>query len=378
MDYVIKKVPGYVFWKDKDLKNAGCNENFSKQVGFERPEDVVGKTDYELPWTKSQTEQFLKDDREIMYSGVPKINFEETQRQLNGEEAILLTSKVPLRDKRGEISGILGIYIDITERKKNHEELKRVEYQLEGAKLVSASIAHELRTPLATIKSGMYVVKKIINKLIIFYQKSKNSDFKDIKKSDISDLEECITLIDKKTDSCNNIINMLLSKLKYNKNKIESFEIFSASCCLENTINQYRTEDSTSKITFIKKEEFQILGDNIEITQIIMNLLKNASFYIKKAGKGEIKIWLERKNEIDEIHFKDTAFGIKSEVLPHIFDPLFTTEQSTGTGIGLWFCKESMESHQGSINCFSEEGEYTEFVLSFPKLKDIEIASDEN
>lgn len=118
LSYIITKIPGFLFWKDKNLKLKGCNENFARQVGLSCPGDIVGIADYDLPWEKSQTEQFLKDDLEVICTGTSKLDIEEKQRQLDGRDLFLLTSKVPLFDNE-EISGVLGIYVDITKFKKN-------------------------------------------------------------------------------------------------------------------------------------------------------------------------------------------------------------------------------------------------------------------
>ena len=99
-----------------------------------------------------------------------------------------------------------------------------------------------------------------------------------------------------------------------------------------------------------------------------MNLLKNAFYFIDKAGKGEIYIWAEINKNKSLLHFKDTAQGIEPEVLPKIFNQFFTYETNRGTGIGLSFCKIVMQSHHGNIECYSKFGEFTEFVLSFPKI----------
>src|ERR1700722_2097331 len=56
---IIAKVPGFVFWKDMDLKLMGCNENFAKQVGYDKPQDIIGLTDHDLPWSAAQTEKFI-------------------------------------------------------------------------------------------------------------------------------------------------------------------------------------------------------------------------------------------------------------------------------------------------------------------------------
>ena len=124
LDGIIKKAPGYVFWKDKNSVLVGCNENFAHQVGLKKPEEIVGKTDYELPWEKSETERFILDDKEVIETGISKINIEEPQRQADGRQAVLLTSKVPTYDRGGHISGVLGIYIDITELKNTELQLK--------------------------------------------------------------------------------------------------------------------------------------------------------------------------------------------------------------------------------------------------------------
>ena len=110
---IIAKVPGFVFWKNTDLKLMGCNENFTRQVGCRQPQDIVGLTDHDLPWSAAQTEKFIQDDKHILQTGIPKLNIEEKQRQLNGQDLTLLTSKVPLYAD-GQMAGVLGIYVDVT------------------------------------------------------------------------------------------------------------------------------------------------------------------------------------------------------------------------------------------------------------------------
>lgn len=89
-------------------------------------------------------------------------------------------------------------------------------------------------------------------------------------------------------------------------------------------------------------------------------------YYIKDAGKGNIKIWLETNENFNQLHFKDTGKGISKDFLPKIFDS-FTTKTYHGSGIGLPFCKMVMQSYGGKIVCNSIEGECTEFILNFPK-----------
>lgn len=267
----------------------------------------------------------------------------------------------------GICQGVTGFSTDITEDKLTEDELKKVKYQLEGAKLISGSIAHEIRTPLATVKSTVLGMNNTLSKLIKAYEDKLIGNL--IKKQEIENLKEGLSLIDRKINQSNAIINMLLTKLQSIDFDFKEFEIVSAQDCIRNALMEFVIpQDMLNKIKHIEDSDFKFLGNITLVTHIIMNLLKNAIFYIQKAKKGVITIWVEQHTEANEIHFKDTAFGIKETILPHIFDAFFTTEASTGTGVGLAFSKMVMQSHKGAIECFSKESEYTEFVLSFPKL----------
>jgi PAS domain S-box-containing protein len=120
---VINNIPMFVFWKDTDSVYLGCNKEFARVSGVGKPEDIVGKTDHDMAWKKEEADFFVKIDKEVMLDNKPMLNIEEPQLQADGKEAILLTSKVPLRDNDGKVTGILGIYTDITERKKAETRL---------------------------------------------------------------------------------------------------------------------------------------------------------------------------------------------------------------------------------------------------------------
>ncbi|MGA7616503.1 MAG: PAS domain S-box protein [Thermoanaerobaculia bacterium] len=119
---ILDAIPARVFWKDKDLVYLGCNAAFAKDAGFADPVDVIGKTDYQLAF-RDQADAYRADDREVIESGRARNLIEEPQTTPTGETITLLTSKTPLRSSDGEIIGLLGTYMDITERKRTEDSL---------------------------------------------------------------------------------------------------------------------------------------------------------------------------------------------------------------------------------------------------------------
>jgi PAS domain S-box-containing protein len=130
-DNVLSNVPASIFWKDRNSAYLGVNDRFARDAGLQSPGEVIGKTDYDLAWTREQADFYRECDRKVMDSGEPMLNIEETQRQADGKEINLLTNKVPLLDAAGQVSGMLGIYIDITQRKHTEKTLRKSEARLQ-------------------------------------------------------------------------------------------------------------------------------------------------------------------------------------------------------------------------------------------------------
>jgi len=130
-DNVLSNVPASIFWKDRNSVFLGVNEQFAREAGLQSPDELIGKSDYDLAWTKEEADFYRECDRKVMDSGEPMLNIEESQQQADGKEVNLLTNKVPLLDASGQVYGMLGIYMDITKHKEAESTLRKSEARLQ-------------------------------------------------------------------------------------------------------------------------------------------------------------------------------------------------------------------------------------------------------
>ncbi len=113
---IIDTVPVRIFWKDLDSNYLGCNRLFANDAGLKDQSELIGKTDFQLPW-KREAQSYVDDDRYVITSGKEKISYDEEQTHEDGSRIWVTTSKTPLRNEDDEIIGILGAYVDVTAQK---------------------------------------------------------------------------------------------------------------------------------------------------------------------------------------------------------------------------------------------------------------------
>lgn len=370
LNNILLHIPCYIYWKNINFVYLGCNTLFAKAAGFTSPQEIIGKTDYDLAWGETEADLFQQSDKEVL-SGKYKLNFEEPQLQADGTTKTVLASKVPMLDQKGKIIGILGIYIDIT-KKKQTEELERekaiAEEKVETMKMLAASIAHELRTPLASINALSGVLRNALPVLIQSYQKAlaEGVEVDPLSKTILNALIDLPDDFNQIINSANTFINMLLAKVNSEKAKPTELMPLSIRECVDKALQQYPFSAGERRLIYWNTtQDFIFKGDQLLMIYVLFNLLKNALHYLAVAGKGEIRIWIEKHKDYNLLHFKDTAKGINSEVLPYIFEQ-FYSKTKHGTGVGLAFCKMVMNSFGGNISCESKENEYAHFMLKFP------------
>ncbi len=139
---VLNTMPQSVFWKDTSSVYLGCNDIFARACGFERPEQIVGKSDLDLPWPRPESEAYRADDQEVMQSKLPKHHIIEPLHRPDGSRLWIDTSKVPLTGKDGTVFGVLGVFDDITDRKEREIQQEKDHKLLE---LIARTQQHFIR-----------------------------------------------------------------------------------------------------------------------------------------------------------------------------------------------------------------------------------------
>jgi PAS domain S-box-containing protein len=133
MQTIIDNLPRAVFWKGKDLRFQGCNKIFAQVAGLKSYHDLVGRTDYDMPW-KEHGDAYRADDLAVMNTRKARVDVEEKNVNNEGKVSWVLTTKVPVMNKHGEIVAVLGMFEDITERKVKEADITAKLQELEQLK----------------------------------------------------------------------------------------------------------------------------------------------------------------------------------------------------------------------------------------------------
>lgn len=387
---ILTHMPGHVYWKNTAGKYLGCNDGFARVVKLTPPE-IAGKSDYDF-LEPAKAEQIQKNDF-LLIKNDKEITFEEEAVDAENIPAIYLTRKIPLHDSKGEVIGLLGISINITDRKQAEEREKialaqaaeekakaQAETELRQAIAVLAgSIAHDLRAPILRLSNPGYIIKQYWPILMDAYRKAKAANLPLIATNaeqwkidrNLEQLEKLSHMFEDTTQEMNNFINVTLktlSKVVQGELAQDDLVLCNIWHCIHNTLERYPlSPEERPLIHWEQRENFDFMGNEILIIRVLSNLLTNALQQIRKNKRGEIFIVHEKSDNINTVRFKDTAGGAPPEIVTHLFDG-YRTSKKEGTGIGLAFCKITLNSIGGNITCNSVYGDYIEFILTFPTI----------
>jgi len=358
---LIDNMPATVYVKNLHLQKVLVNKMELEVLG--RPEEeVIGKTDRDL-FPAEIAEQFEADDRYVIDEGKPLINREEKLITPRGELLWLLTSKTPLYDHEGKITGIVGVGRDITERVKNTEALEQAKEDAENANKAKseflANMSHEIRTPMNAILGFSETL----------YQQIEHPSHRKMLQSVLSSGKLLLTLL-------NDILD--LSKVEAGKMTIAPKPASMDSIIREmKMLYKARAEDKGLEIRTEIPEDFPevIELDEVRVKQLLFNLVGNA---VKFTQEGYIAIQMKFITEGENtgelvMQVQDTGHGIPPDQQERIFEPFYqqdgqSTRQYGGTGLGLAITRRLVERMKGRIELESTPGKGSTFNVRLPNM----------
>jgi two-component system, CAI-1 autoinducer sensor kinase/phosphatase CqsS len=251
-------------------------------------------------------------------------------------------------------------------------------YELMSPYAAAATIAHEMRTPLATIRmQANHAAQQVPDMLRQLRQAHANSGYGGLdsrtSEPDLTahhQLELMCKKIVLQVDRTNQMIDLILASARMEHIDTQGFDWLSARACVSQAVDGYPFTAYEQRCVHIEcDQDFEFYGSEQLMIFSLANLIKNSLYAMQAAGKGEIFINMLSQQEHNLITVMDTASGIPEHILPHIFDTYYSTKKSAGTGVGLAFCHRAIKSFNGHIHCESVQGEYTKFTLSLPARK---------
>ncbi len=366
LQLILDSIPVRVFWKNRESRYLGCNRCCAGDAGLGSPEEIIGRTDFDLVWC-AHAEAYRADDRVVMESGIAKISYEEPQTWSDGTDLWVRTSKVPLCDLTGNVIGVLGTYENITEQRDADEQRRRLEekvlqaQKLESLGVLAGGVAHDFNNLLMGILG--------------------HADLLLADLPEESPYRESIRQIERSAVRAAEITKGLLAYSGKGRFVVESVSL---SRIIEEMSRLLSVSVSKKAVlTYDLDPDLPpIEADTSQVRQVILNLVTNASDAIRhREGRIRISAGTLSLSEADlgesfldpglpagdyvYLEVSDDGCGMNEDMQKKIFDPFFSTK-FTGRGLGLAAVHGIVRGHGGAIQVTSKPGKGSTFRVLIP------------
>ncbi|MEI6436929.1 MAG: PAS domain-containing sensor histidine kinase, partial [Bacteroidota bacterium] len=356
---IIENIPDQIYFKDTESRFIICNNAVALTCGANTPQEMIGKTDFNF-FPHEQAKQYFNDEQSIIKSGISLINHEEIcSNKITDDVRWNLTTKIPLKDSKGIVIGLIGINRDITDRKLEEEEIKNKNKELvnlnaEKDKFFSI-IAHDLRSPFNAFLGFTRMLVEELNTMT---------------------LEEIKTIVVSMRKSATNLYSLLENLLEWSMMQRGLIQVNPVSFPLAHKI----TESIKLIVGSAQKKEIELIydipnnlsvfADEHMVETVIRNLIANAVKFTHKRGRIFVMAKESEGNRV-EICVQDTGIGMSPAIRNNLFRLDIQTnrkgtEGEPSNGLGLLICKDFIEKHGGKIWVKSEEGKGCAFYFTLP------------
>lgn len=337
---LFQNVPMAVVMLDESAKVSEINKGFEEMFGF-RKEELRGRNLNDFIVPDDLRNEGIDLNNLIASNRV--VSMESIRKHRSGKLINVILCGVPvIYDNK--VIGIYGVYVDISDRKKVEEELKIRNTELDN---FVYKVSHDLRAPLSSVLG-----------LVNLSRLQGNTD----------NPLEYISIIGEKVQALDNFIGDVLSHSKNLKMDVDIGQVDLRKIIEQSFTDLGYLAGARQINRVIKIEGIDFYSDRWRISEIFRNLISNAIKYRKPdSNESEIRIKISVDHLCADISFADNGIGIKDSSLKRIFEMFYrATNQSDGSGIGLYIVKNAVDKLGGQIKVASTPGEGTRFHILLP------------
>jgi PAS domain S-box-containing protein len=348
LSLILDTIPQGVYWKSRELTYLGGNRVFREDCGLS-VSDLPGKRDDEMPWAaQAAGDEAL--DRAVMDDARPCVGEEMERRRADGSRFWARASKLPLRAIDGGVLGLLGVYEDITERKRVEAELTRSNVDLEQ---FAYAISHDMRQPLRMVGSYLQLLEKSL--------KGKLDP-------------ETLEYLNFAREGARRMDGMILALLDFSRvgRKTEPKTLLQSRAALDEALAFLGPEITAGGGQVeILGEWPALLASRDEMVRLFQNLVGNALKYHEPGTPPRVEVrGALTARQVWRCEVRDQGIGIdpgQMDRLFKVFSRLQARSRYEGTGVGLALCRKIVEHHAGRIGAESPgEGQGSVFWFELP------------
>jgi PAS domain S-box-containing protein len=357
---LMDNIPDSIYFKDKETRFIRINQAKARSLLLDSADEAVGKTDFDF-LKKTVAEARYRDEQEILSTGNAVVGKVERNVREDGETWWVSSSKVPIRDASGAITGIVGLSRDITQIKETEDRLRRTASDLQRA-IAELERANAELDQFARISS--YDLQDSLRTIANYLQLLEWRTGSRLQESE----REFIRFALNGAEQLYRQLNDILEYLKLSSRGKPPGPV-RLSECLAAVVRQFQSTLEQEGAEVHSTELPTVWADGEQMGHVFHQLLGNA---LKFRGERVPRVWIRAHEDAREwiISVQDNGIGIEPkfhETIFLIFQRLNARERYPGTGIGLSICKKIVERHGGRIWVESSSGQGSTFSFSIPK-----------
>jgi PAS domain S-box-containing protein len=379
IEAILNSIQDFMIVISPDMEIEEVNQAFMEQMGYTQ-EELIGKKCYDVFQKRDSqcSPEFIKCPlNKAAETGKPSRQA-LTRIDREGQQRYLDVKIFPVWEKEGRISKFIEVSRDISDSKKEEEEItRRLEKMVEDrtqqlkethSKMLhqdkmaslgklSASVVHEINNPISGILSLVMLMNRIM-------------EGGTLQQKDVEQFKQYLNLMETETRRISRIVSNLLAFSRHSKMEFGRVRL---NQLIDKTLF---LNANLLKLHSVKVEENldpalpELTGSEDQLQQVFMNLVSNAAEALE-ASRGERVLRIQTRHlpekECVSVSFADTGVGIPKENLPKLFEPFFSTKKKgKGVGLGLSVAYGIIQEHGGSIQVQSEAGKGTTFSIELP------------